>query len=580
MKRVTSGYWSSLSSNPIFYLWNLIYYVRKGIIHLFIYHRQDIIFSINFNFIMSNKLYNKKLVNYDYKRQYPPFYVSENMYKIVYINKYTGDDALKSLINHVENCNEYSIDTEGERSTGVTVLIQIETIPKEPPKIIMLFELTHLPISKTSKNLIKDLFHIMFRNGNVLYSWGNLAQEFSRIEEKDLLGRVSAESFDVQCYFSNWYDWARSSCESCSLSNRTPCHDPSPYRPTENWSLQRAMIYAAGFFIDKSITISNWCVLLDPKHTSLSKSIQQQRVNYAIYDCLATTYLAKAVRNYWTFNELTNKNINEIFISSSSATSSRTININNNNNNIRIIIKNSPIKSNKVKQIDGQLFGKVLNDDLEDISDDENEEIYLNQLMGPVDVEHKLGSADVSRHEPENIPVVSREVSISTVVDDVIQQPELIPDDPCETTTLATTDDTIQQVELVEINVDDILVIQEVQEIDEDQQAEPTQPEQKSVCRKRSRPAKIRHNRKHARQQKKHRFDHPIRRECYHRFKSFMIRKILRLYQIPFVHMKKDGDDVVVGLKNKDIQRQADHDLAINIFSRRSFFHYKNKYNW
>ncbi|CAF1198797.1 unnamed protein product [Adineta steineri] len=143
--------------------------------------------------------------------------------------------------------------------------------------------------------------------------------------------------------------------------------------------------------------------------------------------------------------------------------------------------------------------------------------------------------------------------------------------------------DTNQQVKPDEVNTEEVLVTQDVQDISDDQQIESNEPAQyqrKSSYHRRSRSAKIRHNRKHARQQKKHRFDHPIRRKFYYRFKSFMIRKTLRLYQIPFVHMKKDRDDVVVGLQNEDIRRQADHDLGTTIFHRRSFYYYKNKYQW
>jgi hypothetical protein len=341
------------------------------------------------------------------------------------------------------------------------------------------------------------------------------------------------------------------------------------------------MIYVAGLFIDKSITVINWSVLLDPHYTSLSKSVYEQRIHYVTYDCLATTYLTKAVRNYWTFNELANKKFNELFIASSSPPS-RTV---NNNNNIQIMIKNKPTKSNKVKQINGQLFGKVLNDGLEDISDDETEEIYLHQLTAPTDVKHKWGSVDVSRPEPGNISNIPREVSISTVIDDTIQQREHIPDDPSNTITSTAGDDITQQVESDEVNNDNILLTQVVQDIIDDQEIEvnePPQREQKSAHQRRSRPAKIRHNRKRARRQKDHRFDHPIRREFYYRFKSFMIRRILRLYQIPFAHMmkEKDGVNLVIGLRNEYLRQQAEHDLARHIFNRRSYFYYKSKYKW
>ena len=533
----------------------------------------------------SKKYEEKTRMNQELEKKYPPFHIPENLYEIVFINKYTNDNLLQKIISHVESCHEYTIDTEGKPSTGETILVQIETIPEQSPKFIMLLELAHLPSNRTtSKNLIKNILHLIFRSGNILNCWGDLTDEFSKIKEQELLGQIHAESFNLQEHFKDWYNWARSSCEGCSLSNRIPCHDPSPYRSTESWSLQRAMICVAGLFIDKSITVTNWAVLLDPRYTSLSRSVYQQRIHYVTYDCLATTYLTKAVRNYWTFNELTNKNFNELILSSSSQPS-RTVNINNNNNNIQIMIKNKPTKSNKVKQINGQLFGKVLTDGLEDVSDDDNEEIYFHQLIAPADFEHKWGSVDLSRLEPGNISNIPREVSITTVIDDTIQQREHTPDNPSDTITSTAGDVITQQVQSDEVNYDNILLTQVAQNIIDDQEIElnePPQREPKSAHQRRSRPAKVRHNRKRARRQKDHRFDYPIRREFYYRFKSFMIKKILRLYQIPFVHMikERDGVNVKIGLRNGHLQQQAEHDLPTNIFSRRSYFYYKNKYKW
>ena len=143
--------------------------------------------------------------------------------------------------------------------------------------------------------------------------------------------------------------------------------------------------------------------------------------------------------------------------------------------------------------------------------------------------------------------------------------------------------DAAQQIEPDEVINDVILLIQDFQDINDDQQIElnePTQREQKPAHQRRSGPSKIRHNRKHARRQKKRRFHYPILRKFFYRFKAFMIWKILRLYRIPFVHTMKKGDDVVIDLRNRYLRRQAEHELASNIFSRQSYFYYKNKYKW
>ncbi|CAF0937453.1 unnamed protein product [Rotaria sordida] len=52
---------------------------------------------------------------------------------------------MQKLINHVRNCNEFTFDTEGEKSTKQLALIQIQTIPQQLPFFVILVELAHLP---------------------------------------------------------------------------------------------------------------------------------------------------------------------------------------------------------------------------------------------------------------------------------------------------------------------------------------------------------------------------------------------------------------------------------------------------
>ena len=60
-------------------------------------------------------------------------------------------------------------------------------------------------------------------------------------------------------------------------------------------------MFVSSVFIDKSIRVNDWSTLLDPAHSTLSKTTHEQRIRYLINDCLATTYLRKAVVEYWTF---------------------------------------------------------------------------------------------------------------------------------------------------------------------------------------------------------------------------------------------------------------------------------------
>ncbi|CAF0910990.1 unnamed protein product [Rotaria sordida] len=52
---------------------------------------------------------------------------------------------MQKLINHVRNYNEFTFDTEGEKSTKQLALIQIQTIPQQLPFFVILVELAHLP---------------------------------------------------------------------------------------------------------------------------------------------------------------------------------------------------------------------------------------------------------------------------------------------------------------------------------------------------------------------------------------------------------------------------------------------------
>ncbi|CAF3733446.1 unnamed protein product [Rotaria sordida] len=194
-----------------------------------------------------------------------------------------------------------------EKSTKQLALIQIQTIPQQLPFFVILVELAHLPPIHSLIHLqIKQLFKLIFKFRNNIYSWEQLRKEIY-------------PTIVYQC-------WELSHCEICSLSNRRnviinninsggqmslfskcTCHKSSPYRPNEPWTLQQALIYTYGMFIDKSITVNEWAMELDPMYSTLSTSKRNKMIDYAIYDCFATTCLIRPVTLYWTFQQ----NIND-----------------------------------------------------------------------------------------------------------------------------------------------------------------------------------------------------------------------------------------------------------------------------
>ena len=63
------------------------------------------------------------------------------MYEIICLNKYTSVDVMIKLIDHVQQCTQFTTDTESEKSNGQLALIQIQTVPPQLPSLIILIEL-------------------------------------------------------------------------------------------------------------------------------------------------------------------------------------------------------------------------------------------------------------------------------------------------------------------------------------------------------------------------------------------------------------------------------------------------------
>ncbi|CAF0963954.1 unnamed protein product [Rotaria sp. Silwood1] len=83
--------------------------------------------------------------NVELRQKFPPFVVPTAIYKVVHVNKYTSVEEMYLLINHVQGCTQFTIDTESEKSNGQLAFIQIQTIPPRLPLLVILIELQHLP---------------------------------------------------------------------------------------------------------------------------------------------------------------------------------------------------------------------------------------------------------------------------------------------------------------------------------------------------------------------------------------------------------------------------------------------------
>ncbi|CAF1473450.1 unnamed protein product [Rotaria sordida] len=178
-----------------------------------------------------------------------------------------------------------------------------------------------------------DLFELIFTFRNNIYSWGPLRKEiYPAIVYQWFEWPIKTSVVNLQLKFADWYSWALSYCEMCSLSNRrnfimndinsegqmnllSKCtyHKSSSYRPNEPWTLQQALIYTIGMLIDKSITVNEWTTELDPMYSTLSALKRNKMIHYAIYDCFTATCLLRPVTLYWTFQQVTKINILDSF---------------------------------------------------------------------------------------------------------------------------------------------------------------------------------------------------------------------------------------------------------------------------
>lgn len=329
--------------------------------------------------------------NNHYRHNYAPFIIPTSFYNIVHVHRYTTLDTISTLINHFESCYRYSIDTESDRFTYDLSLIQVHTIPENLPAFIVLFELNHFPSSTSLLfDKIKSLFHLLFRLGNIIFSWGSMSMELRLAVHMNFFPwPPSALMIDLQNEFFSWYQGAQPPCEACcpiQLSNMIAystsscnCSINVPYvDPSQKWSLQNAVLYTINRFLDKSSTQKNWSVMLDSSYSPLSSYEQQKRLNYAIYDCFAVTLLHKAIYERWSLSQLREAELRSLFTSNASLNSSSL--------SSTMLVQSNP--DDKLKNKSRSLFNSTVPIGLallEDISEDESEDDLIYVLSSSRD---------------------------------------------------------------------------------------------------------------------------------------------------------------------------------------------------
>ncbi|CAF3940867.1 unnamed protein product [Rotaria sp. Silwood1] len=521
------------------------------------------------------------IVNQRLKEIYPAFVIPETSYEVIFINRYMSMEVMDKVLHHINDCYQYSVDTESEKSNNELSIIQVHTIPRTLPSQVLIIELSHLP--NRGSNLyvkIKEIFRLIFRSHNEIYSWGDMNLE---LESANYLFAwpITSELINLQPHFPGWYERARTQCWVQSLEQQAmenndiivgqrnlstsscTCHRPSPYNEHQLWSLQKAFLYSFNLFIDKTSTLSHWSYGLTSIGSSLTYAQRTKMINYAKYDVMAVTYLIRPITEQWSFTRTKESNIEEMFITFQSTRPPPLRQLKSKNK-----------KNKKSKNINIQQFAALFScNDPEAEEIPSGDEIYLNQLIEPNDYRDEQNNNNnnkinllqdqIERIDADYILIINADEPIERIQQQ--QQGELVAENYYQEGE-SMEEDHYQEHASV-INDDEPLQV-----VNEPEQV------QRRPRHRRSAQSRNRKNRKHNQFRRKFRFRYTIRRKVYHRFKPHLMRKILRTYQIHFTHVKMDKDYLVVGLKNHESRIEAEHNLAEDIFNSRSYFHYRKLY--
>ncbi|CAF3854847.1 unnamed protein product [Rotaria sp. Silwood1] len=507
------------------------------------------------------------------------FYLPSSNYRLVFVNNETSLQVMNQIMDHVAQCRLYAIDTESEMSNNELALVQVQSMPHQLPSYIIFIELHHLPSPKSEMYVyVKKLFDLIFRSTNKLYGWGNIYMELNSIQ--NLITRTEpAELINIQPHYAIWYERARILCRVQSLMNQPEedndvkndrqvaaqpacsCHPVSPYKPSELWSLQKALFYASGLVIEKECTRSHWAQSLTSTSSSLSYYTQQKMIDYAKEDVMSVIFLLRPIMEQWTFTMIKDRRIDEVFMAFQPT---------------KLPTLPKPHKKkNKNKNIDLGKFSRLLYGRDPGLSD---EEIYLCQLIEAKD----SNDNDVTANDGGVVPAViekSTEELTEALQHDLIDSSDdelLCGNDELNA---AIQEQQFDQVENESTDVDLILNVKPDTPIE---QAPQQQIQHKSVRLGRARRSsawKKHNNKKRNNTKKKNRYRYFIKFDYYNRFPKKLIRKILRYYNIEFTHVKEDDDKrLLIGLKNSECEQDARRKLSSSMFNRNGYFHYRRKF--
>lgn len=294
----------------------------------------------------------KTKINLKLKSLLPRFNRPPSTYAHYFLNRTTSMETIDDLIEWAQQTNIFTLDTEHDIRQNRPALIQIEFVHDDDDddnySIVILVETCHLPMTKTKLfERFQYLFQIILSSTNIIQTWGSLSNELDDFLVYDLFKReqlCSSSNINVQVRFQLWFERSYGHDYRCQR-NRAEClidesdNDESPmdrcsclHRPYRSsnmlWSLQMAIAFAFGEWLDKTHTKSRWSLGLDRRLQNQMlfdcqwKSSKQvwlppkyfkerhrlAKLYYAMNDCFSVTELAKFIRRSKTsrcsFNEM------------------------------------------------------------------------------------------------------------------------------------------------------------------------------------------------------------------------------------------------------------------------------------
>jgi hypothetical protein len=461
--------------------------------------------------------------------------------------------VMDKVLNHINDCYQYSADTESEMSNNKLSIIQFHTIPRTLPSQVLIIELSKLPNRESHLyEKIKEIFRLIFRSHTEIYSWGNMNLE---LESANYLFAwpITSELINLQPHFADWYKGARTQCWVQSLEQQAmennditadqrnsstsscTCHRPSPYNEHELWSLQKAFLYSFNLFIDKTSTMSHWSYGLSSFGSSLTHAQRTKMINYAKYDVMAVTYLIRPITEQWSFTRTKESSIEEMFITFQSTRPPP----------LRQQKSKKKIKNINVQKL-SKIFTSINDSDYEIIASDD--EIYLNQLIEPA----------VNVHHPED------QINNDNMAQDVIRD---LDDDV--NVKLQIEEPTI---DVIKNDDDDYVDNVNNHSVVVDGMNNPIEHHQQRIKKKRSLQAIQKKNRKRNQTRRLHRYRYYVRQPLDDRYSMPLVRKVLDEYNIDYVHVKGDDNGyLIVGLKNKWIKKQYQQQIPEELFDGRNY---------